>query len=211
MRIYDGKYLSVTSIVGLRNPFNKAGFESWCQKVGKDPALIASTSRILGQKVSEYLNDVSDDCRYLVAPPVDDLEGSLYHAIEEFLKEWELVDTEQVVKCEELNYAGRYDGMIKNKKTGKSILADWKTFGAWNGKEYKRDSNKIKHTRWQLTMYANAMGWKDKLAVVVFKNDGSWELEEVEYDEEMIQWIVDNKDLILETIENENKKSNKKM
>lgn len=202
MRIYDGKYISVTSIVALREPFDKKSFEDWCKAVGKDPVLISSTSRILGEKVSDYLDNICKDSRYLTAPCIDDLEERLYSAVDNFVDEWILLDTEQKIVCKELNYAGRYDGKIQSKVTGEILLVDWKTFGAWKEGKYKRDSNKIKHTRWQLSMYANAMNWKNNLGVVIFKADGSWELEKVQYDEEMIQWVVENQELILKAIEN---------
>lgn len=203
MRIYDGKYLSVTSVLRLKEPFDSKSFKEWCKRTGNSAFLISNTSRILGSKVSEYLDNRYRSLEWLTGPPTDDLEARLYSSVEDFLKKWDLVSTEEVVKCEEFNYAGRYDGIIENKKTGEKVLCDWKTFGAWKDKPYKRDSNKIKKTRWQLTMYAYAMGWKDDLGVVVFKNDGEWELEKVKFDKSIMKWVVDNQDLILKTIENE--------
>ena len=200
MRIYDGKYLSVTSVIELRKPFNDSSFKKWCESKGIDPELISATSSILGSKVSEYLNDISNGLEWLTEPPVDTLERTLYSAVDDFTSEYKLIDTEQVVYCDELNYAGRFDGMIE--KGSSLYLADWKTYGAWKKEKYKRVSSKIKKARWQLSMYAYALGWEDKLAVVVFKNDGTWELEEVEYDNEMIDWVKDHQDIILDTIGN---------
>lgn len=205
MRIYEGKYLSVTSVLQLKKPFNKSSFKYYCEKNGLNEALIGSTSSILGDKVSEYLNDSMNGLQSLVAPQVDMLEGRLYSAIDSFLEEWELVSTEQVVYCDELHYAGRYDGIIRSLVSGKEYLVDWKTYGAWNGKPYKRVSSKIKSAKEQLTMYAYAMDWKGDMAVVVFKNDGSWEIEKVVFEKGILEWVRSNQDLILKEIENGNK------
>ena len=203
MRVYEGKYLSVTSIIELRKPFNSSSFIKWCDSKGFDSKLISATSSILGEKVSEYINDKMNALESLTAPQIDMLESRLYSAVDDFLKEWELVSTEQEVVCEELMYAGRYDGIVRKKGTHKIMLVDWKTYGAWQDKKYKRDNTKIKKVKWQLSMYAYAMNWKQGLGVVVFKNDGSWELEEVVFDKEMIEWIKTHRDLILKVVENE--------
>ena len=200
MRIYDDKYLSVTSIIELRKPFNDSSFKKWCEKNGLDNNLITSTSSIVGDKVSEYLNDIMHGLESLTAPPIDILETNLYHAVEDFLNYWQLVSTEEVVYCNELNYAGRYDGIIRNKDTKELVLADWKTYGAWQDKPYKRVSSKIRKVRWQLTMYAYAKTWNKDLAVVVFKNDGTWELEKVEFDREMMGWVKKHQEDILKII-----------
>lgn len=207
MRVYEGKYLSVTSIIALKQPFDKTSFKNWCTSKGLDEALISNLSRVLGDKVSEHLNNLQQGLEWLTAPPVDDLDSRLMSAVNDFSSRYKLVSTEQVVYCDKLHYAGRYDGIVEDNKG--LVLCDWKTFGAWKKGKYKRDSGKIKKTRWQLSMYAHAMGWKDRLAVVIFKNDGTWEVEEVKYDEEMIEWVASDKvqKLILEAIENENNKT----
>ncbi|KKR56912.1 MAG: hypothetical protein UT94_C0024G0006 [Candidatus Uhrbacteria bacterium GW2011_GWF2_40_263] len=207
MRIYYDKYLSVTSLIELKDPFNRVAFENWCQRVGKDPQVITNTSRILGSKVSEYLDNVYRRLEWLSAPQMDKLEDNLSMGMNKFLEDWELVNTEQEVICEELNYAGRYDGLVRNKATGEEMLADWKTFGAYDEKPYKRNNQKIKHTKWQLTLYANATDWKGKLAVIIFKNDGDYVIEEVEFDKKIMDWVKENQDLILRTISNENTKN----
>jgi hypothetical protein len=206
MRIYNDKYLSVTSIIELREPFNKESFSKWCISHRLDENLVSSTSRILGEKVSEYLNDISSGLQGITAPQVDMLEGRLCSAMDGFLEEWELVSTEREVVCEELGYAGRYDGIIRRKGTHDILLVDWKTFGAWKKGLYKRDSKKIKHTTWQLTLYANALKWSNGLGVVIFKNNGTWELERVKFDDEIVGWVRDNIDLIFKVIEDEKKK-----
>jgi len=200
MRIYDDKYLSVTSVIGLKDPFNRSSFENWCRSVFKDPDLVLDTATTLGSKVSNLIEYRTSGLDWIVEPPIDIIEENLYSAVEDFLSKCEVLECEGFVKNEELNYAGRFDGMIK--LNGEQILADWKTYGAWKDKPYKRDSAKIKHARWQLTMYAKAMDWKGALAVVIFKNDGTWELERVKFDKKILDWVSENQDLILETIKN---------
>jgi hypothetical protein len=211
MRVYDGKYLSVTSVLQLKKPFNKESFKNWCLKEGLNEALIGSTSALLGDKVSEYLNNISVGLRGITAPQIDMLEGRLYSAVDDFLKQYELVGTEQVVYCDELHYAGRYDGIIKSRVNGEELLVDWKTYGAWNGKPYKRVSSKIKSAKEQLTLYAYAMNWKGELGVVVFKNDGTWELEKVVFEKGILEWVKSHQKEILNLIAEENEKVSKKV
>ena len=71
---------------------------------------------------------------------------------------------------------------------------------------YKRDSKKIKSAREQLSLYAHALDWEEGLAVVVFKNDGTWDFEELEFDEDVVKWVRENQELILSTIQNEKNK-----
>ena len=182
MRIYDGKYLSVTSVLELKKPFNNSSFKYWCEKNGYDEALVGSTSTILGDKVSEYLNNISVGLGGITAPQIDMLEGRLYSAVDSFLEEYGLVETERVVYCDELHYAGRFDGIVRSKVSGEELLVDWKTYGAWNGKPYKRVSSKIKSAKEQLTLYAYAMDWDKEMGVVVFKNDGTWDFEKVVFE-----------------------------
>lgn len=207
MRIYEGKYLSVTSVLGLRKPFNKRSFELWCKKMGYDEALVGSTSALLGDKVSEYLDNISVGLRSITAPQIDILEGRLYSAVDSFLEKYELVETERVVYCDELHYAGRFDGIIRSKHSGSEILADWKTYGAWQDKPYKRVSGKLKKAKEQLSMYAYAMNWEKELGVVVFKNDGTWELEKVVFDKGILEWVKSHQKEIIKLIKQENEKN----
>lgn len=201
MRIYYDKYLSVTSIIELREPFDSKAFLKWCSVAGKDAKLIATTSRILGERVSSLIDNIHHDLEWLTSPLLDELEGQLQKGVKSFLNEWELLGTEVEVICEELNYAGRFDGIIKNKKTEEVLLADWKTFGAHKDKAYKKDKKKIEHTRWQLSLYSYALDWKQGLAVVVFKNDGTYEIERVGFDKKMIEWVRSHQNEILKVIE----------
>jgi hypothetical protein len=91
------------------------------------------------------------------------------------------------------------------------LLVDWKTYGAWNGKPYKRVSSKIKSAKEQLTLYAYAMNWKGELGVVVFKNDGTWELEKVVFEKGILEWVKSRQKEILNLIAEENEKVSKKV
>ena len=206
MRIYEGKYLSVTSVLQLKKPFNKSSFKYYCEKNGLNEALIGSTSALLGDKVSEYLNNISVGLRGITAPQIDMLEGRLYSAVDDFLKQYELVSTEQVVYCDELNYAGRFDGVIKSRVNGEELLVDWKTYGAWQDKPYKRVSSKLKKAKEQLSLYAYAMDWDKEMGVVVFKNDGTWDFEKVVFEKGILEWVCEHQSEIIKLIEQENEK-----
>jgi hypothetical protein len=203
MRVYKDKYLSVTSILELKKPFNKEAFYKWCKIKGLDASLISNVSRTIGSKVSEHLDNIYHNLEWLTGPPTDSLEATYTQGVEDFAKEYKVESTEQEVYCDDLHYAGRFDGIISKDK--KRYLADWKTYGAWKDGEYKRDSSKIKKARQQLSLYAHALGWEDGLAVVVFKNDGTWDFEEVDFDEDIVKWVRDNQKLIKEAINKFNK------
>ena len=197
MRIYKDKYLSVTSILELKTPFNDKAFRSWADKMGKDADLISNTSKILGEKVSDYI-EMRDLLEY--SPPVvDKLEEQLFEAVDKFLSIADVIDCEFEVVCKDLNYAGRVDGLIEIE--GVQYLADWKTYGAWNGKPYKRDKKKIDSARDQLSLYRNAYGKDINLAVIIFTNTGECIVEEVDFNSDIIKWTEDNQDLILKTIQ----------
>jgi hypothetical protein len=189
MRIYDSKYLSVTSIIGLKEPFDDKSFKIWCEKNGKDHELIATTSRLLGERVSEALENKFLGLEYFTPPAVDECDRGLYRAVDDFLKEWVILDAERVVYCDKYHYAGRLDLIAQNKETEEKVLFDAKTFGAWKRKPYKRDSKKVKHAKWQTTLYANAIDWEDKLAVVVFNGDGSFSIEYLKPDKEIMEFF----------------------
>jgi len=199
VRIYDGKYLSVTSVIDLRQPFNPSSFEYWCIKEGYDPKLVNTTAKLLGSKVSDLIECKTQGLEWILGTPLDCVEKALYTAVNDFMKDNKVISCEEVVKNEKLNYAGRYDGIFEH--NGEQFLADWKTWSAWRDVPYKRNSSKIKHVRWQLNMYAEAMGWKGRMCVVVFKNDGTWEKEIIKKDKEIIEWVEDNQDLICKTVQ----------
>jgi hypothetical protein len=199
LRLYENKYISVTSIIDLREPFDDKAFKEWCEKNGKDEALISANSRVLGDKVSRLIEYHHLDIPIL-EPVIGVVEKELRQGVKKFLKDWDVEQCEVGVVCEDLNYAGTFDGIIKNKKTGKIYIADWKTYGAYKKAPYKRDSGKIKKCRWQLSLYRHAYGEDLDMAVVVFKNDGEYLLEELKFDKEIIRWVVDSQDLILRAI-----------
>ncbi len=201
MRIYNSKFLSVTSIIGLRDPFNKKAFSEWCKTNGHSESLIGANSRALGSKVGRWVESHSLGLTDKLEPRFDRLEENLYSGVEKFVKDYKILETEKEVTCGQLNYAGKLDAIIQDKKTKKKLLVDFKTYGAWRDKPYKRDSKKIKHARWQTSLYAHALDWKDKLGVVVFTNRGECLVESFEIDKEIIKWVEDNQDLILETID----------
>jgi hypothetical protein len=207
MRVYKDKYLSVTSIIGLKDPFDDKSFRIWCEKEGKNPQLIGDTSRILGTRVSEALENEFLGLRCLTPKPVDECERGLLRAVDGFLNEWAILDAEREVFCDEFHYAGRLDLIAQNKETGDKVLFDAKTFGAWKRKPYKRDSKKVKHAKWQTTLYAHATGWGDKLGVAVFNGDGSFNIEYLTPDKEIIEWVSSNQELILKVIADYNEKT----
>ena len=172
---------------------------------GYDPEMVLTTSKLLGTKVSDLIEYKTKGLEWLTGTPFDKVEERLYTAVSGFMNEWKVIDCEKVVKNDKLHYAGRFDGIIE--RNGEQFLADWKTWGAWRDNPYKRSSSKIKHVRWQLNMYREAMGWKHGMCVVVFKSDGTWEIEKIKKDKEIIKWVEDNQDLILETIRDEKNKT----
>lgn len=205
MRIYKDKYLSVTSVLQLKDPFNREAYIKWCEKQGLDHKVITKTSQIIGSKVSEHIENLYRGLEWLSAPCVDYLEEAYIQGAEDFVEEFEIEASEVEVVCKELNYAGRFDGIISDKE--KKYLADWKTYGAWKKEPYKRDSKKIKSAREQLSLYAHALDWEDSLAVVVFKNDGTWDFEELEFDEDIVKWVRDNQEKIIKIIKEQNEKN----
>ena len=206
MRVYEGKYLSVTSIIDLRQPFKKQVFENWCKANGLNSTSLGSSSRVMGEKLGRYLFDYSQGLRGLSEPLVGKVEYGLREGADKFLNDWEILKCEEFVKCDELHYAGTYDGLVKNIKTGQEVLVDFKTFGAWKSTPYKRDPSKIKKTRWQVSLYSHAMGWSGELGVVVFGNDGHYEIELLKFDKGMLEFVENNQELILDKIRNEKDK-----
>jgi len=186
MRHYnkDGKeYASVTSLLSTIFPFNKEAFNRWCEQQGYDPKDVKTLSTSLGSKVSSWINNKTRGVLYLDPPTVGPIEEGLYRGVQDFTDRYKVLESEVTVYCDEFMYAGTYDGLVMY--NDKEYLMDWKTYGAWRGK-YKRDSKKIKEVTYQLSMYRYALGRELPLAVVVFKTDGTYELEELTYTEDWI-------------------------
>jgi hypothetical protein len=177
------EYASVTSLLSTIFPFNKESFERWCKKNGYDPERIKVLSTSMGSKVSNWINNGVKDTPFLNSPRVGKFEEGLYRGVQDFMDKHKVLQSEEVVYCDKYMYAGTYDGLVEYK--GKEYLMDWKTYGAWRG-EYKRDSGKIKKVTYQLSMYRYALEKKLPLAVVVFKVDGTYDIEELDYSEEWI-------------------------
>lgn len=183
----DGKpYISVTQLINIFFPFNNESFEKWCKSNGYDPEKIMKDSTRMGTKVSEWIENAKLGISELDSPCTIEKERGLKTAVESFLGAYEVVSCEQPVYCDEFGYAGTYD--MKVIIDGEEYLCDSKTYGAWNGK-YKRDSSKIKKVSYQTSMYSYADNGTDKLALVVFKTDGTYEIEKLKYTEDWIKKI----------------------
>lgn len=189
----DGKdYISVTQLLDIFFPFNKKAFESWCKRNKLDPDKIMRDSSRMGSKVSEWIENYVLDIQAIDSPTTIDNERGLREAVNEFLESYEVVKAEESVFCEEYEYAGTFDMLVAGLG-----LCDAKTYGAWKDSDYKRDPNKIKKAQWQLSMYAYAEEEVDiPLNVVIFKTDGTFEVEEVEYTDEWKDKLVEYKDQI---------------
>ena len=177
------KYESVTTLLKKIFPFNKESFAKWCKMNGYDPEVVGTLSTSMGTKVSDWINNSTRDTKFLDPPVIGKKEQGLYRGVQGFLEAHEVLQSEVTVYCDEYMYAGTFDGLVKYKN--KEYLMDWKTYGAWKGK-YKRDSKKLKEVRYQLSMYRYALQQKLPLAVVIFKTDGTYEIEELKYTEEWV-------------------------
>ena len=190
----EGKsYVSVTELIDIFYPFNKASFEKWCKSQKLDPEKINEDSARMGSKVSEWIDNARLGLSEINSPCTTLKESGLLRATESFLDSFEVIDTEQVVYCDEFRFAGTYD--MKVKMDGKVVLCDAKTYGAWKGK-YKRDSGKVKKVSYQTSMYAYADGNIKDLALVVFKTDGTYEIEQLLYTEDWKEKIKENQKAI---------------
>ncbi len=207
MRIYERdnkKYISVTSILDLLTPFDGKSFEVWCKKNNLNSKLLLDNSIVLGEKVCRWVWDISEGLMSLSEPCIDKLEENLLKGAEKFCKDYEILSLEQEVYNEELSYAGRYDALIDFE--GEPCLVDFKTFGAWKDKPYKRDSKKISNARRQLSLYSEALQEEGgiypahNMAIVVFKNDGDYEFERLQYDPNIVLWVQDNQKKIQELL-----------
>ena len=163
MRIYEHdnkKYLSVTSIVELINRFDSDGFSLWAFKNKLNPEWINKRSVELGERYHKYFENrfygIDDWCDELIEP----MDYKYKLAVDDFFKQgWEIISSEKEVFCDEFRYAGRYDAIGRNKSLNiNNALLDFKTWGAWNKKLYKRNPEKIKKLSIQESMYCYALG-----------------------------------------------------
>lgn len=187
MRTYtkDGKtYSSVTSLLNKIFPFNQESFNKWCEREGYNPEEVRILSTSIGTKVSNWINNRVRKSEYLDPPVVGKIERGLYKGVQDFTAKNKVIVSEETVFCDEYLYAGTFDGIVLY--NNKEHLMDWKTYGAWRG-VYKRDPRKIKEVSYQLSMYRYALGRELPLAVVVFKSDGTYEIEELTYTTDWIK------------------------
>lgn len=176
-------YSSVTGLLEKLFPFNQEAFNRWCIKEGYNPDDVKVLSTSIGSKVSNWINNKTKESQYLDPPVVGRTEQGLYNGVQDFTEKYRVMVSEETVFCDEYLYAGTLDGIVLY--NDKEYLMDWKTYGAWRG-NYKRDPKRIKEVSYQLSMYRYALGRELPLAVVVFKSDGTYEIEELTY---TVDWI----------------------
>jgi len=206
MRIYEKngrKYLSVTSLVTLRYPFDNSGFTTWAWSNGYDPEWINKESTRLGERYHAYLENkfhgISD-----WADILETEKDKKYHeATEKFFDDgWEILDSEVEVFNDDWNYAGRFDFIGRNKKLGiDKALMDCKTYGAWKGGKYKRDNKKLGKLSMQLTLYSEAIGHKGKMIGVMLDGTGNYTLEDIPKDESVWDWLGENRNEIVKLLQ----------
>lgn len=192
MRSYtkEGKtYSSVTGLLEKLFPFNQEAFNRWCVKEGYNPEEVKILSTSIGSKVSNWINNKVRESQFLDPPVVGRTELGLYNGVQDFTDRYKVVVSEETVFCDEFLYAGTLDGIVLYKD--KEYLMDWKTYGAWRGR-YKRDPKRIKEVSYQLSMYRYALGRELPLAVVVFKSDGTYDIEELTYTVDWIEKLFTN-------------------
>jgi len=200
VRIYERngkKYLSVTSLVDLRYPFESVGFEQWAWSHGFDPLWITKESGKLGERYHAY----AENRHYGIgwADVVEtDKDRKYLEAVNKFFEDgWEILSSEVEVYNESFRYAGRFDMILKNDKLKiKRALGDFKTYGAWKGGKYKRDAKKLEKLSMQLTLYEEALGEKLPKVGVILGGDGKYNLEDIPVDDSVWEWLEENKEVI---------------
>lgn len=201
----DGdRYVSVTSVIGLMYPFNKAQFTNWCITNGYNPDWVMEESQRIGTRGHEYFENRALGMEFFNIPIGNGLED----AVNKFFNDgWEIVDTEKEVYCREYLYAGRIDAVAKNEKLGiEKALLDFKFWGAWQNKPFiKYDSSKVKKVRLQTSMYKYALGDDDiEQYVVVPSIDGTYHTKSLGYDLSWQTWINNNRDKMFGSADNDN-------
>jgi hypothetical protein len=196
MRIYKKgkkKYLSVTSIVGMMYEFDKEGFENWALSQNIDPKWITKHSANLGTKYHEYFENkfygISD-----WADIVEDKDQGYREAVDDLYGQgWEILESEKEVYCDEFKYAGRFDLVMKNNRLNiNKAIGDVKTWGAWSGKNYKRNTEKLNKVSEQLSMYRYALGEDLPMYVLIPQKSGECIVEGVPYSEKWKEYIKSN-------------------
>lgn len=209
MRIYENngkKYLSVTSIVDLRYPFDGSGFEIWAYENGYNPQWINKESTTRGERYHAYLENRFHGISEWADIILDDKDKTYKQATDKFFEDgWEILDCEVVVYNEDWHYAGRFDFLGRNKKLGidKAIL-DCKTYGAWKGGKYKKNSDKLKKLSMQLTLYNKTLPEQLPMYGVMLGGDGNYTLEPIKWDFEVWEWLKENRNTITKLLVEKN-------
>lgn len=184
MRYYtkDGKkYKSVTSIISEMYPFNEEAQRRYEDKVamyGLTVDHVSDLSKAMGTKVSDWLDNACKGLTEFDPPAIGKKEKGLRKAVNTFLIDYELIETEKTVFCDEYEFAGTLDMIFRRKGEDGARLGDAKTFGAWERTPYKRNTDKLKKAGVQTDMYAYAYGDYDMpRAIVIFKVDGTYVIE----------------------------------
>lgn len=201
MRIYDisgVKYPSVTTVVDMMYPFDKAGFLSWCKRSKNNPDDIDTKSRRIGSMVHEWIQNRYHGIEFFDLPVRDKKEEMYKIGVEKLFKDWNILASEKLVYFNTMKhkprYAGTLDAIAQRKGSDDIYYLDFKTYGAWRG-VYKRNAAKLKKARTQISMYQFADCPdvdKSKRAVIVFKPDGDLDVEEMEFDSSFIPWMEEN-------------------
>lgn len=208
MRIYEKngkKYLSVTSLVGMRYPFDDSSFNEWAWSHGYDPLWIQQESSRLGNRYHAYAENRFHGIHDW-ADVIETNKDRAYHkAVDKFFEDgWEILDSEIEVYNDDWNYAGRFDMILKNDKLKiKKALGDFKTFGAWKDARYKRDKKKLEKLSMQLTLYEEALKEKLPKMGVILDKEG-YHLEDIPVDTSVWEWLKENKSEILKLLKENN-------
>lgn len=180
MRIYqkDGRnYISVTSIIDLMFGFDEEGFKMFAYKQNISPEWINKESIERGNKYHAYFENRAHGITW--ADKVDDQKDLGYReAVDKFFKDgWEILECEREVYNDEYLFAGRFDCLVK--KDQKVYLADIKSWGAWSGKLYKKNPDKLKKVSNQLSMYNSCLEEQLPLLLIVPQSNGEYITENI--------------------------------
>lgn len=209
MRIYEKngkKYISVTTLVGMKFPFEASGFNKWAYEHGYDPDWITKESTDRGTRYHAYLENrfygISDWADVIV----DDKDRRYHEAVEKFFNDgWEIIESEVEVYNDDWHYAGRFDFLIKNSRMGiEKALGDCKTFGAWKGAKYKRDKKKLDKLSMQMTLYENAIGEQLPKYGVMLDGTGNYTIEEIQEDTGVWDWLRENRNEYIKLLVDKN-------
>lgn len=200
MRVYEKngkKYLSVTSIISMMYEFDSSGFDLWAMKNHLSSNWITKHSAELGEKYHAYF----ENSFHKIGDWADEVDNKIdkgyRNSVDDFYSQgWEIVESEREVYCDEYNFAGRFDLIIRNKNLGiDKALGDIKTWGAWNRRMYKANPDKLKKLGTQLSMYRYAMGGEElPMFLIVPQKNGKCVIERIKAQDDWKDWIKANKE-----------------